>query len=440
MIDHPFLIKQLAKAGIDITSAQLADESLRSFLKSVNQFYYQVDENRQHLERSLELSSQEMQERWRALQESEIYKRSIFESALDGIIITDYSGRIIDFNPAVEVIFSTDKIFLIGKLISLILPDNHEIEQLLDSKNLSGQLKVSSLVKAEILGESVKDKTSIPLEISCLPVKLSEAKEQMIYIWYIRDLQKQIEFEKIIEMQRTELVTSSKLVVLGEMAGGIAHEVNTPLATIKFAVELMKENLLDAIPDTEFVLKKLELVDRTLGRINTIIRNLRNFARDGSQDPMRRVNVREVLDDTLSLCRERFKKHNIEIRVVITDNTDFFINCRTVQISQVILNLLSNSFDAVENLEHKWVQINVGRIIVEGHNKVEMAILDSGSGISDAVVKKMFDPFFTTKEIGKGTGMGLSISTGYIRNHGGELCYDSKSKNTCFKIKLPEVS
>jgi PAS domain S-box-containing protein len=440
MIDHPFLIKQLARSGLSINGTQLVDESLGSFLRSVNQYYYQVDENRQHLERSLKLSSQEMQERWNALQESEIYKRSIFESALDGIIITDYSGRIFDFNPAVEEIFSSDKIFLIGKLISVILPGNSEIEQLLENKDWNLNSKMASLVKTEIIGESVKDKISIPLEISCLSVRLSEAKEQLIYIWYIRDLRKQKQFEKIIEIQRGELITSSKFAVLGEMAGGIAHEVNTPLATIKFAVELMQENLLDAIPDTEFVLKKLELIDRTLGRINTIIRNLRNFARDGSRDPLRRMNIREVLEDTLSLCRERFKKHNIEIRVVITENTELFINCRAVQISQVVLNLLSNSFDSIENLEQKWVQINVSRAIIDGYPKVEISILDSGLGIADVIVKKMFDPFFTTKEIGRGTGMGLSISTGYIIDHGGELYYEPKSKNTCFKIKLPEVS
>jgi PAS domain S-box-containing protein len=440
MIDHPFLLKQLAILGIESSGLQPTAESWQSFLKSVNQFYYQVDENRQLLERSLKLSSEEMQERWQALQESEIYKRSIFDTALDGIIITDHCGSIIDLNPAVEGIFATNKLFLMGKSISIIFPNNYEIESLPDNKNLSGHLYSLSFVRTEISGLSLKDKTNIPVEISCLPVTFSEIKAQLIYIWYIRDLRKQKEFEKIIEIQRGELVTSSKLAILGEMAGGIAHEVNTPLATIKFAVELMKENLSDTIPDTEFVINKLDLVDRTLERINTIIRNLRNFARDGSQDPMRRMSVREILEDTLSLCKERFKKHNIEIRVVFLENSEHYISCRAVQISQVLLNLISNSFDAVENLEKKWVQINVGRVISEGQSYVELAILDSGSGISEPVIKKMFDPFFTTKEIGRGTGMGLSISMGYLRDHGGDLYYDSKGKNTCFKIKLPEIN
>jgi C4-dicarboxylate-specific signal transduction histidine kinase len=264
-----------------------------------------------------------------------------------------------------------------------------------------------------------------------------DAKSWLVFLESINQYYHQIDenrtlMEYTLKLSSEEVYSSLKFSILGKMAAGIAHEINTPLATVKLAADLVKENLVESIPDTEFILEKIELVDRTLGRINTLIKNLRNFARDGSEDLCRRESIREILNDALSLCKERFKKNHIEFRLVFPENQDFFIFCRALQISQVLLNLLANSADSVETLEEKWIELRVARVKIDGQNKIELSVLDSG--------KHMFNPFFTPKEISKGSGMGLSISSGYIKNHGGELIYDSLSKNNCFIIKLPEIS
>lgn len=115
--------------------------------------------------------------------------------------------------------------------------------------------------------------------------------------------------------------------------------------------------------------------------------------------------------------------------------TDFFFNGRQAQIEQVLLNLLNNSFDAIQSTPDRWIHITAR---LENH-RVLILVTDSGTGIPNDVQQKMLQPFFTTKEVGKGTGLGLSISKGIIEDHQGQLYYDPKNKNTCFVIDLPEI-
>ena len=112
------------------------------------------------------------------------------------------------------------------------------------------------------------------------------------------------------------------------------------------------------------------------------------------------------------------------------------VSSRQAQISQILINLLNNSFDAIATLKNKWIE-------VKGFNEeglIKIQITDSGTGIDKSVVEKMMNPFFTTKEVGKGTGLGLSISSEILKSHGGSLKYLEDSKNTTFLITLPEYN
>ena len=109
------------------------------------------------------------------------------------------------------------------------------------------------------------------------------------------------------------------------------------------------------------------------------------------------------------------------------------IFCRHVQISQVFLNLFSNSYDAVEHLSERWIQIDCAK----NENFLILRIIDSGSGIPNEIQEKIFQPFYTTKEIGRGTGLGLSISNTIINNHKGKFTIDNNFPNTCFIVSLP---
>lgn len=246
-----------------------------------------------------------------------------------------------------------------------------------------------------------------------------------------RDL---LRLQKEKEDQRIQLSAASKLSTLGEMAGGIAHEINNPLAVIKGRSLMLKKNLESENPDPKLTEKTIKNIDDTVERIAKIIKGLRSFAREGSNDPFEIVPLKSVVDDTLALCQSKFDSNVIALRTKF-ENEDLKVNCRATEVSQVLLNLLNNSYDAVLESKEKWVEI----ALKDDGEFVELAITDSGPPIPDQVKEKMFQPFYTTKPVGKGTGLGLSISLGIIKNHGGSLDIDRESTATRIVMKLPKA-
>lgn len=228
-----------------------------------------------------------------------------------------------------------------------------------------------------------------------------------------------------------QMIQSNKMASLGEMASGIAHEINNPLAIIKMTALQMQKN----ISDENTVLKNgAAKIDSTVDRISKIIQGLRTFSRDGRNDPFEIVSFDHLIDEILSFCKERLKHHSITL---IKDELDpnLVFEGRQIEISQVILNLLNNAIDAVDPLpaDNKWIRISAKN----NGSFLEIKIIDSGNGIPMEIQSKMFQPFFTTKEIGKGTGLGLSLSLTIIKNHLGEIFLDNDSPNTCFVLRLP---
>lgn len=239
--------------------------------------------------------------------------------------------------------------------------------------------------------------------------------------------------ENMITHQQVKLVSSSKMAALGEMGGALAHEINNPLTIIHgnavLLEKLAERNMLSAGE----VLSAADRIKSTAMRITKIVKGLKAFARDGDQDPFKHTPVREILDDALELCRERFKNHGVTLSVEPCDST-LMLNCRAVQIGQVLLNLLSNAFDAVEPAAEKWVKVSA---LKTESKTIEITIEDSGSGIAPELRDKVMQPFFTTKPVGKGTGLGLSIASGIAASHGGSLRLDEASQKTRFVLSLP---
>ncbi len=249
--------------------------------------------------------------------------------------------------------------------------------------------------------------------------------------------------QQIFEQQEA-LIAAAKMSSLGEMAAGIAHEINNPLTIIRMLTESLSTTKTDGQYETAKLDKSLPRILTTVDRIATIVLGLRTFARDGSGDKATLVSVNSVIESTLSFCKERFNQSGIQIRYKDSNSQDssrasarlsqIQLECRSVEISQVLLNLLNNSFDAIEGLTEKWIQIEA----LDLGAAVEIRVVDSGHGIDKNVAAKIMQPFFTTKEVGKGTGLGLSISRGIIAKHGGTLQLQADSQNTCFVIRLPK--
>ncbi|MFZ3230798.1 MAG: ATP-binding protein [Pseudobdellovibrio sp.] len=238
--------------------------------------------------------------------------------------------------------------------------------------------------------------------------------------------------EVALQEQIAKSMASAKMASLGEMAAGLAHEINNPLTIITgmshLLIKIMKKENLAHAKLTEGLIK----IESTSHRIASIIKGLRTFARDAENDTFAVVNVNNLINDTLAFCRSKFEFCNVKLEI-LNSIQDISIECRETEISQVVLNLLNNALDAVEKLPQKWVKVEV-----EVKNEIVIiSVIDSGHGVPLEIQEKIMQPFFTTKEVGKGTGLGLSISIGIAKAHKGLLIIDRSHPNTKFSLQLP---
>lgn len=251
------------------------------------------------------------------------------------------------------------------------------------------------------------------------------------FVWLSES--ERVRWERASEESRAQIIHSARLASLGEMAGSIAHEVNNPLAIVRLLADQLEENALTDRSDKALTRRLCGKLNSTVDRIANIINGLRALSRDGTHDPRKNEDLVQIILTTLDFCLERFKKKGIELFVDKPDGA-LVVPCRSTQISQVLLNLLNNAYDAVAGLPEKWVRIS----IADRGEYVELRVLDNGPKIPPEVQAKLFTPFFTTKEVGKGTGLGLGISRGIIDSHQGALELDPDTPATCFVIRLPK--
>lgn len=241
--------------------------------------------------------------------------------------------------------------------------------------------------------------------------------------------------EEAIDEEKQRNIQISRLSVLGEMASGIAHEINNPLAVIIGLLEQNDRKLEsgDVAAGMPKILENNAKIKKQIFRISKIVKGLGEFSQSGDHEVMERVSIKSIIDSVRSLCEERLKKISIKLE---TEIIECELNCRAVQIEQVVFNLINNSIDALGelNIPEKWIKIDIR---MRG-GYLEIGVTDSGSGIMPEVAKKIMQPFFTTKAVGKGIGLGLSISKGIIESHGGSLSLDPNSKNTRFAILIPK--
>jgi len=231
-----------------------------------------------------------------------------------------------------------------------------------------------------------------------------------------------------------QLEYSARMASLGVMAGGVAHEINNPLAIIHAsAANLLRHARAEGAVPVEMVVRTGKRIEQTAERIAKIIRSMRYLARDGSRDSRSLTPVAKIVDEVLEVCNERLGEHSVKL--VMTDiDPALCVLCREVQIAQVMLNLLQNAYDAVMGQQgERWIHLHVA----VQDSWVVFSIIDSGPGIPPELKTRIMEPFFTTKEVGKGTGLGLSISHKIVAEHGGRLELTEAGGHTCFSFRLP---
>lgn len=237
--------------------------------------------------------------------------------------------------------------------------------------------------------------------------------------------------QEALETERQKNVYSSKLASLGEMAAGVAHELNNPLSIVAGYLKILQLEWGQKTLTDESFKRIIAASEKSLERAARIIQTLKNLARDGGHDPIESIFVSDLIDSALDLYREKLRRHNIELR--LTPVPVHTIRGRLVELSQVLLNVLQNALDAIEQSPNAWIAIDFDC----SDTDLKILVSNSGPRVPNEMRERLFTPFFTTKKFGHGTGLGLSISAGIVQKHNGELYLDENSQHTTFVVQLP---
>lgn len=349
-----------------------------------------------------------------ALKESEERYRTLVETASTAIIALDENGKIILYNPSAEKIFLYTKAELADKnMLTLIDEIKGDISNL---DNLIG-------TTTEFFGINKNDE-KFPIEITLSKCKI---EGKTIYTAIILDITERKNLQ-------TQLIQSAKLAAIGELISGVTHEVNNPLAIVMgYSEMLLAESNIDE--DTK---KAVKVIFSESERARKVIQNMLSFARQNAPDK-ELVMLNEIINTTLELADFDLRKHSITVIKKFDDSLPLVLG-ESNQLKQIFLNLLINAQQAIADSSiGGTITIETSKCDTEGSNGfVNVTMSDNGPGIPKKILDNIFDPFFTTKPEGVGTGLGLSVSLGIIKDHNGNIDVKSvENKGTTFNIQFP---
>ena len=383
----------------------------------------------------------------------------LLDSAADGILIVDGTGTIISGNRAALQMFGFSAEEFVGINLSVIRPEKYSegmTEKLADAK--AGGLEAYTVFEQEGVR---KDGSCFPGEYS---VSVAGDGSDAKLIIVVRDVSERIALEE-------KLNQAQKLESIGQLAAGIAHEINTPIQYVNDNIRTISEYLTDirAIAeeyrklmialeqggvlseqvaalralekqlDLEFILddapNAMEQSLQGIQRVSEIVKAMKNFSHSGGGQ-VSMLDINASIQSTLTVTRNEYK-------YIADIETEFgelpLVECHAGELNQVFLNLIVNAAHAIEEKGDGRGLIRISTSVPEA-GYVEIAIADDGKGIPESIRHKIFDPFFTTKEVGKGTGQGLNLAFQVIeQQHKGRIYLDStEGKSTQFRLKIPE--
>lgn len=232
--------------------------------------------------------------------------------------------------------------------------------------------------------------------------------------------------------QTSQLIHASKISALGEMAGGLAHEINNSLMVILGSTQQIQREMgknEELNPDVE---NKFRQSTASIMKIKSVIEGLKQFSLQMGPQPKEDIALKEIVERTLSYTAELLKAH--QTKFMIENIPEVKLHCHPFQLTQVLFNLIKNADDAIINTppEGRWVRLHFEK----ESEYVLIKVINGGAIVPEENVQKLFQPFFTTKDVGQGSGLSLSISKGIARDHKGDL-YFEKNNYTTFVLKLP---
>jgi PAS domain S-box-containing protein len=364
---------------------------------------------------------------------------AIVDTVFDGIIMINDEGEVETFNPAAEKIFGYAAGDVIGQNVSVLMPEGHASSHdgYLRRYLEGGVPKVIGAI-TELQGKR-KDGQLFPLEIAVNEVDatwiLQERRRtpRRVFIATLRDITGQ----KALARQ---LQQSQKMEAIGTLAGGIAHDFNNILSIILGFTGLTLED--DKIDDDGR--ENLDTVLTAAFRARDLVQQILTFSRKGDQEKLR-VSLQTVLADALKMLRSTFPA-NVEMRTDI-DPRDLVVLADPTQMHQVLMNLCTNAGQAMPRggiLEVKLQRVQIDGKSLEAYDMqgngscVRLMVRDTGIGMDAATLERVFEPFYTTKPLGSGTGLGLSVVHGIVKEHGGHIAVESAAgAGTTFTMLLP---
>ncbi len=353
-----------------------------------------------------------------ALRESEIKFRSVAQSANDAIISADSFGNITFWNKAAQKMFGYTEEEVLGQPLTLLMPERYR------DAYRSEMERFRSTGESYLVGKTVelsglrKDGSEFPFELS---LASWEVGGEAFYTSIIRDLTERKKMEE-------QLILTDRLASIGELASGIAHELNNPLTSvIGFSDLLLDQDVSDDVKED------LKVINREAQRTAGIVGNLLTFAR--KHPPAKHpLDINNIIKMVLELRAYEQKVNNILVNTrFASDLPEIMVD--NFQLQQVFLNIVINAEHFMIEA-HRRGNLTITTERVDGIIRTSFA--DDGPGIAKGNLGHLFDPFFTTKEVGKGTGLGLSICHGIIAEHGGKIYAESKlGKGATFIVELP---
>jgi PAS domain S-box-containing protein len=384
--------------------------------------------------RNLRVSNEKLAELYQKSKEIDMLNtqlHELVEAVPEAIIEVDERGRIVLVNQAALGMFGYSREEFLTLDLEALVPAAQRSVHIQHRIRYMTKPTTRLMARDLELSAQRKDGSLFPAEISLSPNFSSGSFKT---IASVRDISERRRAEAEVEAHRAKLASSARLVALGMMAGGVAHEINNPLAIIHAsASDLLQTAREEVSVPPEIVVQNADRVLQTANRISKIVKSMRSLSREGSQDPLRPTPVARIVEETLEICKENFRVHSVRLFLPSIDPT-LQVSCREVQIAQVLLNLLQNAYDAVmDQATDRWVGLNVE----VDDESVLFSVSDSGPGVPPELKTRIMEPFFTTKDVGKGTGLGLSLSQKILEEHGAHLLLTERAGHTCFCFRLP---
>lgn len=239
-------------------------------------------------------------------------------------------------------------------------------------------------------------------------------------------------FLKTIDESNKKQLQDEKLISIGAMSAGMAHEINNPLTILSGSLNLLKKQLKkNGDLDDEKINRHLSNLDFGIERISKIVLSVKSLSSDSEKLSVQQFFLKDIIKNALVLQESNLKINEIEF--YFNDLDDVELHGVKIQIEQILMNFIVNSIYEVSKHTKPWIRIKT----ILGENNIKILCIDSGNGIEDHIVKNLFDPFFTSKDIGQGIGLGLSLSKKMAKRHNGDIYYEIYDGNTAFVLELP---